>query len=97
MRRRMILVLVLTLLGMLAILTATTRFILLDSFAELEHRYMEKDVERALSALRADMAALSSTANDWAAWDDTYAFAGGTQPRLHRGEPLRQTSSRTSA
>jgi sensor domain CHASE-containing protein len=80
MRRRLILVLGLTLLGMLAILTGATRFILLRSFSELEHRYVEKDVERALNAVRADMAALSSTANDWAAWDDTWAFAGGRNP-----------------
>jgi two-component sensor histidine kinase/sensor domain CHASE-containing protein len=75
MRRRMILVLSLTLLGMLAILTATTRFILLESFTDLEHRYLEKDVERALSTLRSDLAVLDGTALDWAAWDDTYAFA----------------------
>ena len=80
MRRRLILVLGLTLLGMLAILTVATRVILLRSFADLEHRYVEKDVERALNTVRADMAALSSTANDWAAWDDTYAFAGGRNP-----------------
>ena len=75
MRRRMILVLSLTLIGMLGILSATTRFILLRSFTDLEHRYVEKDVEQALNALHADMDALSSTANDWAAWDETYAFA----------------------
>jgi PAS domain S-box-containing protein len=80
MRRRMILVLSLTLLGMLAILTATTRLILLQSFTDLEHRYVEKDVERALNALRADMDALSSTANDWAAWDETYDFASSRDP-----------------
>ncbi len=80
MRRRLILVLGLTLLGMLAILTGATRLILLRSFSELERRYVEKDVERALNAVRADMAALSRTANDWAAWDDTYAFAGGGNP-----------------
>jgi len=78
----MILVLSLTLLGMLAILTATTRFILLDSFADLEHRYMEKDVERALNALRSDLAVLDGTALDWAAWDDTYAFAASRDSRF---------------
>ena len=75
MRRRMILVLSLTLLGMLAILTVTTRLILLESFTLLERRYVEKDVTRVLNAVRSDLAVMASTAKDWAAWDETYAFA----------------------
>jgi two-component sensor histidine kinase/sensor domain CHASE-containing protein len=75
MRRRMILVLSLTLIGMLAILTATTRLILLESFTLLERRYVEKDVSRVLKTIRSDLSVIASTANDWAAWDETYAFA----------------------
>ncbi len=75
MRRRMIIVLSLTLIAMLAILTATTRLILLESFTLLERRYMEKDVARVLNAIRGDLSVMASTANDWAAWDETYAFA----------------------
>lgn len=71
----MILVLSLTLIGMLAILTATTRLILRDSFTLLERRYMEKDVTRVLKAVQGELSVMASTANDWAAWDETYAFA----------------------
>jgi len=71
----MILVLSLTLIGMLAILTATTRLILLESFTLLERRYVEKDVSRVLKTIRSDLSVIASTANDWAAWDETYAFA----------------------
>ncbi len=71
----MILVLSLTLIGMFAVLTVTTRLILLESFTLLERRYVEKDVTRVLNAIRSDLAAMTSTANDWAAWDETYAFA----------------------
>ncbi len=51
-----------------------SRVILLGSFAELEERYARRDVERVLSALSDELAALDTMVFDWAAWDDTYTF-----------------------
>ena len=51
-----------------------SRVILLGSFAELEEQYARRDVERVLSALSDELAALDTLLFDWAAWDDTYTF-----------------------
>lgn len=48
--------------------------ILLGSFAELEAQNTRQHVERVLTALSNELSSLGATANDWASWDDTYAF-----------------------
>lgn len=59
---------------MIVFLYATSRIVLLGSFAELEKQNARQNVERALSALSEGLSALDAMAYDWAAWDDTYAF-----------------------
>ncbi len=63
-----------TLVGLILVLYAVSRIVLLRSFAKLEEENTRRDVERALSALSADLSRLASTAGDYAAWDQTYAF-----------------------
>ena len=50
------------------------RLIILNSFAGLEARIANQNVDRVLNALSSDIAALDRFAIDWAGWDDTYAF-----------------------
>ena len=45
------------------------------SFAELERRESEQNVRRALRAIETEIQHLDTQTHDWAAWDDTYAFA----------------------
>ncbi|MGQ9628041.1 MAG: CHASE4 domain-containing protein, partial [Anaerolineae bacterium] len=56
------------------VLYATSRTILLDGFVRLEEQSTSRNVERVLDALSNDLTNLNSVADDWAAWDDTYAF-----------------------
>src|SRR5271169_3258856 len=82
MRRLILLVIGGTLLVMMIIIVAVTRGLLVDSFARLERRYVERDVERATNAVSEELASLGSTANDWATWDDMYAFVRGENRQI---------------
>ena len=50
------------------------RWILLPSFAELEHQAATTDLQRATDVIEGDIEQLSVTAHDWANWIDTYRF-----------------------
>jgi len=73
-RKKTLIIVGLTLVCLIAILYAVSRFILLDSFSQLERRLVQNNVYRVKASLDYDLATLSRTTNDWAAWDDTYAF-----------------------
>jgi len=73
-RKRTLIIIGLTIVSLIVVLYATSRIILLGSFAELEERDTRWNVERALSALSDELSVLDTTINDWAARDDTYAF-----------------------
>jgi two-component sensor histidine kinase/sensor domain CHASE-containing protein len=78
MRKRILLVIGLTIAGMLFIITAATRLIILDSFTDLQDSFMEKDVARLVSAIDDDLEGMNGTVGDWAEWDETYQFAVNT-------------------
>ena len=59
---------------LMVIIFVSTRIILLDSFARLEGQATEREVQSALNALDNQLRELDTTADDWAAWDDTYRF-----------------------
>ena len=60
--------------GLVVILYAVSRMTLLGAFAELQESYVRQNLGRALRALSRELTSLESVANDWASWDDTYAF-----------------------
>jgi PAS domain S-box-containing protein len=60
--------------GLMAFLWVLSQTVLLDKFADLEERRTTTNVERVVSALSEKVAFLDGFTNDWAAWDDTYAF-----------------------
>ncbi len=74
MRKRIVRVISLTLLGMFAVISVITRLIILDSYLDLERSYMEKDVARFLSAMDDEAQGLAATVKDWSEWDEMYAF-----------------------
>ena len=80
MRKRILLVIGGTLVVMMIILVTVTRALLLDSFARLEKRYLEQDVQRVVNAVDATFTDLNRMDDDWAAWDDSYAFVVGRSP-----------------
>jgi PAS domain S-box-containing protein len=73
-RKKTLIIIGITLIGLIAILYGTSRTILLRSFSELETQNVNQNVKRALSVLSESIADLGRSTADWAAWDDTYAF-----------------------
>jgi len=73
-RRKTIVIIGATLVGLLLILFAVSQGILLNSFSRLEVKDTSEDVQRALGALSDDISSLVTMTRDWAAWDDTYNF-----------------------
>jgi PAS domain S-box-containing protein len=67
-------IVVLTVVGLMAALYFTTRFLILRSFQGLEQTETRSAVERAQNALNDDLSSLTATANDYAAWDRIYGF-----------------------
>ena len=64
-----------TLIGLLLLLWLASELVIVRSFRELEERTVRDDVAQTVSTLRDDIASLDRTTQDYAAWDDTYAFA----------------------
>ena len=50
------------------------RVIMLPEFARLEEREADADLQRVTEAVRRDLDFLARSANDYAAWDDTYQY-----------------------
>ncbi len=73
-RKKTLLIIGATLVGLVVVLYVTSSTILLNGFAKLEEQSTRQNVERAVDALFDGLSTLNRTAGDWATWDDTYAF-----------------------
>ncbi|MCK9356186.1 MAG: histidine kinase [Dehalococcoidia bacterium] len=51
-----------------------SRLVLAPSYSALEERFVRTNVEQGIGALETRLNSLSTTNNDWSAWDDTYEF-----------------------
>ena len=51
--------------------------VLISSYESLERKRMNIEIERFNNALNNEINQLDNSVGDWAAWDDTYLFAGG--------------------
>jgi signal transduction histidine kinase/CheY-like chemotaxis protein len=74
--RRIILTALLTLAGLWAVLHVSSRLFLVRGFLDLEREALNRKVERAQAAVEDSVHALATQAENWAVWDDTYAFLG---------------------
>jgi diguanylate cyclase (GGDEF)-like protein/PAS domain S-box-containing protein len=74
----------LTFVGLIVALYAVSRVIVLGSFAQQEEQDTRQNVERVQSALADNLSALSGTTQDWAWWDDTYAYIQDTNEGYSR-------------
>jgi hypothetical protein len=54
--------------------------IVIASIKDIERSQVEKIMARAKEALRNELVTLEKTALSWSEWDDTYYFAGGSNP-----------------
>ncbi len=73
-RRKTLLSLGVAMIGLVTLFYIALHVILQGSFTQLEARYMQQHVERALSTLANDTASLSRITHDYSSWDNTYAF-----------------------
>ncbi len=73
-RIKTLLIIGLALVIIVAAVYATSTFILMGGFANVEEQDTRQNVERALAALSDDLAELMRSNRDYAAWDDTYAY-----------------------
>ncbi|MFC1976774.1 CHASE4 domain-containing protein [Chloroflexota bacterium] len=75
-RTKVLLIIGGSLLCMVGLAYATSRFTFIRGLEEIEQHDTRRNVERALGALAYLITDMEADAADWAAWDDTYAFIG---------------------
>jgi two-component sensor histidine kinase/sensor domain CHASE-containing protein len=80
MRKRILLVIGGTLVVMMIILVTVSWSLILESFTRLERRYLELDIQRVTNAIDAILTDLNRMNDDWASWDDSYAFMRDRSP-----------------
>jgi len=73
-RKKTLLIIGLTFIGLIAILSIGTRQILLNSFNALEEQKTYQNVERAREALNEELLRLEVISGDYGSRDDTYSF-----------------------
>jgi len=59
---------------------AVQKFVVLPSYMALERNDAQENVERAVSAIHAEIDHLERLCRDWASWDDSVAFVEGKAP-----------------
>lgn len=74
-RTRILLLFGAALAALLAVASASARWVVLDSFERLEQREVERNAQRLLAAVDGDLQQLGGATRDWAAWDDLYTYA----------------------
>jgi PAS domain S-box-containing protein len=65
-----------------ALLVAFSRYVLLESYTTLESRHVREDVHRAVLHLEAETDSLQRAVQEWATWDESYAFVQSPAPRF---------------
>ncbi|PKG33446.1 PAS domain S-box protein [Methanoregula sp.] len=73
-------ILILLLIVILALIVIFVADVSLTSYSALEQKYVNQDIDIALSRMDAEYRALSAITSDWGQWDDTYSFVNGKNP-----------------
>ncbi|MBC7871577.1 MAG: hypothetical protein H7Y09_12115 [Chitinophagaceae bacterium] len=73
-RRKTLLIISVTIIGMIALIVIASRFIVLKSFTDLEQDLAQRNIERVVNALNDDIDTFARTNADYSYWDDSYAF-----------------------
>lgn len=79
-RRKTLLIIGVTIIGLVVILSITSQTILMSGFEQLEQDDIRLNTERVISAILDDIAEVSSSVSDWAYWNDTLDFVEGNYP-----------------
>jgi len=79
-RKKVLSIIVLISILLISLINAASRLIILQGFSNLEEEYCVKNVQRAVNVFTKEKNSLLTQADDYAAWDDTYAFAADLNP-----------------
>jgi PAS domain S-box-containing protein len=85
-RRKTLLIIGITMLGLVGGLFALSRIVLMRGFARLEEDFAGRDISRASSALSNELNTLDQTTSEYATWDLTYEYAKGLRPSYVKTE-----------
>ena len=81
-RRKTLLIIAITCLGLVIVLYAASRLFLLGSFIKLERTSAQENVQRVLNALDQDVAAMDRFTHDRASIEETYEGMSAQTPEL---------------
>ncbi len=76
-RRKTLLIVAVTMIGLVGGLYLISSFLLHRGFGKLEEQFAQDNVERAASAVSNDLATLDRTTSEYASWDQTYEYVHG--------------------
>jgi PAS domain S-box-containing protein len=85
-RRKTLLIIGITMLGLVGGLFALSRILLMRGFAILEEDFAGRDIARASSALANELNTLDQTTSEYGSWDLTYEYARGLRPSYIKTE-----------
>ncbi len=85
-RRKTLLIIGITMLGLVGGLFMLSRIVLMRGFAILEEDFAGRDIARASSALTNELSTLDQTTSEYGCWDFTSEFARGLRPSYIRTE-----------
>src|SRR5271169_3218465 len=85
-RRKTLLIIGITMLGLVGGLFMLSRIVLMRGFAILEEDFAGRDIARAASALTNELSTLDQTTSEYGCWDMTYEFARGQRPSYIKTE-----------
>src|ERR1051326_7474719 len=85
-RKKTLLIICATLVGLLGFLYFFSRTVILRSFSQLEEQDARQNLDRGMSALSDELSSLGRTTRDYSSWDNTYAFAQGKRPEYAKTE-----------
>jgi PAS domain S-box-containing protein len=93
-RQKTLLIIGVTIAGLLALVYFASRATLLNEFIRLENDLTSQNVERAVNALNAEIAAFNRSNEDWAFWDDTYQYIQDSN-EIYRTSNLTESTMET--
>ncbi len=79
-RLKTLVILLAVLVALIAVLLLTAQTVLLSSLEDLERQAILRDLERVQNGLANELARISASNQDYARWDDTYAFIQSPSP-----------------
>jgi PAS domain S-box-containing protein len=80
-RRKTLLIILVTMFGLVGGLYTLARVLLLRGYSNLETDFARRDMDEVSTALTDELAALDRSEIDYAAWNQTYLFLKGRNPR----------------